>query len=109
MKPRWLLPVIGVAVLFLPGDGASQGDAAVIRQQGIQFTPARVRIPAGGRVTFENRDPFGHNVYSPTPGAVFDIGLQDPDAETTVSFPRTGVYEIRCRIHPRMRAEITVE
>lgn len=97
------------ALLLLPGDGLGQAEEAVIRQQGIQFMPAKVRIPVGGKVRFENKDPFGHNVFSPTDGGVFDIGLQQPEAQTTVPFSRAGVYEVRCRIHPRMRAEITVE
>lgn len=79
-----------------------------ITQSGIAFKPATVRVKAGGQVLFRNEDPFGHNVYSPSKGGVFDIGLQAPDSETAVTFREPGEYIIQCRIHPKMRAIVTV-
>ncbi len=109
LKRRDLLLVAALALAWLPGASVGQASQTTIRQQGIAFTPAKARIAAGGKVVFENKDPFAHNVYSPTAGGTFDIGLQEPGAETDVAFARAGVYEVRCRIHPKMRAEITVQ
>lgn len=81
---------------------------AVIAQQEIAFTPRTLKIKAGEEVVFRNDDPFGHNVYSPDQGGVFDIGLQPPETETPVRFEKPGDYTIRCRIHPKMRAQVTV-
>lgn len=114
IRPRDLLlglalGILGLGLALLPDTGIGQANQAVIRQQGIAFAPASARIAVGGKVVFENRDPFAHNVYSPTAGGTFDIGLQEPGAETSVSFAKAGAYEVRCRIHPKMRAEITVQ
>lgn len=104
-----LLLAAALALAMLPGASVGQAGQTTIRQQGIAFTPAKARIAVGGKVLFENRDPFAHNVFSPTAGGTFDIGLQEPDAQTEVAFAKAGVYEVRCRIHPKMRAEITVQ
>lgn len=80
----------------------------VIVQQGIAFKPAKATVKAGGQITFRNEDPFGHNVYSPSKGGIFDIGLQAPESETAVVFKEAGEYIIQCRIHPKMKAVVTV-
>lgn len=80
-----------------------------IEQKGIAFQPGSVRVKAGSQVVFRNLDPFGHNVYSPDQGGVFDIGLQQPDSSTAVNFREPGTYTIMCRIHPKMRATVTVD
>lgn len=79
-----------------------------ILQQGISFKPGSVSVKVGGQVLFRNADPFGHNVYSPSKGGIFDIGLQPPDSETAVTFREAGEYIVQCRIHPKMRAVVTV-
>lgn len=80
----------------------------VIVQQGIAFKPGKATVKVGGQITFRNEDPFGHNVYSPSKGGIFDIGLQAPESETAVAFKEVGEYIIQCRIHPKMRAVVTV-
>lgn len=96
-----------LAAFVLTERANAQAKAPTIVQSGIAFKPPLVRIKAGGQVVFRNNDPFGHNVYSPA--GTFDIGLQPPDQETAVTFSQPGDYEIRCRIHPKMRATIIVE
>ncbi len=98
----------GVALLLLAGSVGAQGPI-IIAQRDIAFAPRKVVIHAGDEVLFRNEDPFGHNVYSPSMGGVFDIGLQDPFGETPVRFTQTGEYIIQCRIHPKMRATVVVE
>lgn len=87
---------------------AEAQSGVVIVQQGIAFKPGKATVRAGGQITFRNEDPFGHNVYSPSKGGIFDIGLQAPESETAVTFRETGEYVVQCRIHPKMRAVITV-
>lgn len=89
--------------------GAPAQTMPAIEQKGIAFSPTNVRIKAGSQVVFKNLDPFGHNVYSPDQGGVFDIGLQQPETSTAVTFRQPGTYTIRCRIHPKMRATVAVE
>jgi len=106
-----LAALLGLALGGASGLYAHLAEAqagTVIVQQGIAFKPGKATVKAGGQITFRNEDPFGHNVYSPSKGGIFDIGLQAPNSETAVAFREPGEYIIQCRIHPKMRAVITV-
>ncbi len=82
--------------------------AATISQKGRNFTPDDVTVKKGDMVRFVNDDFYGHNVYSETEGADFDIGLQPPGEKRDVVLEKLGIVDVRCRIHPRMRMKITV-
>lgn len=82
--------------------------AATISQKGRKFTPDDVTVKKGDMVRFVNDDFYGHNVYSETEDAGFDIGLQPPGEERDVVLEKLGIVDVRCRIHPRMRLKITV-
>lgn len=94
---------IGLAVSY------AADPAAVVKQQGRKFTPAEVTVKKGATVRFVNDDFYGHNVYSETEGAAFDVGLQAPGEERDVVLEKLGIVDVRCRIHPRMRLKISVE
>lgn len=79
-----------------------------VEQRGRSFGVAELMVKVGDTVIFINNDSFGHNVYSETKGAEFDIGLQEPGETLDVTFDEAVVAKIRCRIHPRMRLRITV-
>lgn len=98
---------LGSATSFYAHLAEAQAGTVIV-QQGIAFKPAKAMVKAGGQITFRNEDPFGHNVYSPSKGGIFDIGLQAPDSETSVVFREAGEYIIQCRIHPKMKATVTV-
>jgi plastocyanin len=86
----------------------AQASEVTIVQKDIAFVPERVEVKAGSTVVFVNDDRFGHNVYSETPGADFDIGRQPPGQRTPVVFRKAGNFEVRCRIHPKMKLEVAV-
>ncbi|OYQ34139.1 hypothetical protein CHU95_11805 [Niveispirillum lacus] len=105
---RWLRATLPMAVLgLLAGSGGAQSPK-IVAQRDISFVPRAVTIKVGEQVIFRNDDPFGHNVYSPAQENIFDIGLQDPGTETPVTFAVPGEFTIQCRIHPKMRAKVTV-
>ncbi|MEO9904390.1 plastocyanin/azurin family copper-binding protein [Nisaea sp.] len=93
---------------WLTVGGLYAATPVIIEQSGIAFLPKTVSVKAGSTVTFLNSDVFGHNVYSDSDGGEFDIGLQPGGAKTSVVFENSGRFGLRCRIHPRMRAEIIV-
>ena len=103
---RKTIVLVGMAALA----AASSAWAAtiVVEQRGRAFSEREITIKAGDEVSFVNNDSYGHNVYSETEGAVFDIGLQDPGETLKVSFKDPAIVEVRCRIHPRMRLTINV-
>lgn len=86
---------------------AQTGETMVVQRE-ITFVPERIDVKVGASVVFVNDDRFGHNVYSDTPGADFDIGRQPAGQRTPVVFRRAGMFEVRCRIHPKMRLEVVV-
>jgi plastocyanin len=67
-----------------------------------EFVPHIRVILAGGTVSFPNKDPFSHNVFSNAEAGPFDLGLYRRGASRDASFKRPGVYPIYCNIHSRM-------
>lgn len=109
---NWLFGVVLAGIAL--GSGLitnrvlAQASEVTIVQKDIAFMPERVAVKAGSTVVFVNDDRFGHNVYSETPGADFDIGRQPPGQRTPVVFRQAGNFEVRCRIHPKMKLEVAV-
>ncbi|GAB4192981.1 MAG: methylamine utilization protein [Thalassobaculales bacterium] len=87
---------------------ALQAAEVAVIQRDLEFQPGQVTVKPGDTVVFVNDDAFGHNVYSPTPGGAFDIGLQRPGQRNAVVFRNPGSFDILCRIHPRMKAQVVV-
>ncbi|WP_420403840.1 cupredoxin domain-containing protein [Nisaea sp.] len=99
---------LAAAGAWLTVGGLYAATPVVIEQAGIAFLPKAVTIRAGEQVVFLNSDVFGHNVYSDSAGGAFDIGLQNSGSEVAVTFENPGRFTLRCRIHPKMRAVVTV-
>lgn len=103
---------IGNAVIYLvrtdTASPTTRPGRAVIAMNGRAFVP-RVRVVTpGSRVEFPNQDPFSHNIFSTTPGAVFDLGLYPSGKSKDAPFRRPGVFPVYCNIHPRMTAFVVV-
>lgn len=103
---------LGNTVIYLiPTDNArprTTPTTATIAMSGRAFEP-RVRVVTpGSRVDFPNQDPFSHNIFSTTPGAVFDLGLYPAGRSKDASFRRAGAFPVYCNIHPRMTAFVVV-
>ncbi|HEU0035362.1 MAG TPA: hypothetical protein VFQ53_32355 [Kofleriaceae bacterium] len=79
-----------------------------IKQVGRRFLPDLVAVTAGGSVTFPNGDPFLHNVFSPTADRSFDLGSYRQGETRTRVFPKPGVLDVYCNIHPEMSATIVI-
>jgi hypothetical protein len=65
-------------------------------------------VPAGGAVSFPNRDPVRHNVYSFSPAKPFELKLYGRDETRSVKFEKAGVVALGCNIHDDMIAFIKV-
>ncbi len=98
----------GVLVYVTGFEEPPPGDIPELRQRGRQFQPALLAITAGQSVAFPNGDAFFHNVFSLSPARRFDLG-QFREGESKVKvFPRPGIVEVYCNIHPDMAATILV-
>lgn len=79
-----------------------------ILQKDKKFHPDLLAITAGQTVSFPNGDPFLHNVFSPTASRRFDLGSYRKGKTKTRLFPKAGVVDVFCNIHPEMSATIVV-
>src|SRR5262249_55412739 len=89
-------------------DEKAPGKPVEVRQVGKKFIPDIIAVTAGGTVSFPNGDPFLHNVFSPTSERTFDLGSYEQRATRTRTFPKRGVIDIYCNIHPEMSATLVV-
>jgi plastocyanin len=103
---------IGNAIIYLvrtdSASAATESRQATIAMNGRTFVPRVQVVTPGSRVDFPNQDPFSHNIFSTTPGAIFDLGLYPSGKSKTVSFRRAGVFPVYCNIHPRMTSFVVV-
>ena len=98
-------------VWLVPKDSAAARTRPVrasIAMNGRAFVPHVRVVTPGSRVDFPNQDPFSHNIFSATPGAVFDLGLYPSGKSKDAPFRRPGAYAVYCNIHPRMTAFVVV-
>lgn len=85
------------------------GSAGVtVFQEGKKFSEAEITIKRGESVTFTNKDPVTHNVFSSTPGMAFDLKTQKPGESSIVTFDNVGEAIVMCAIHPQMKMKINV-
>jgi plastocyanin len=97
------------AYVYVDGRGSPRPKQLEIRQEGKQFTPPVSVVPVGSRVTFPNADTVFHNVFSRTPGTVFDLGtVKGGESSPPVTLVTPGHVEIFCNIHSKMRADVLV-
>jgi plastocyanin len=99
-------------VLYLAGAGPSGDDSAIrppqIQQLDRRFQPDLVVVPIGSAVSFPNMDPIFHNIYSLSKSKTFDLGSYDKGETRKVMFPKPGIVDIYCHLHPNMAATIVV-
>jgi plastocyanin len=97
------------AYVYLEGHGPTRARALEIKQQAKQFSPQVAVVPVGSKVSFPNADTVFHNVFSRTPGTVFDLGtVKGGEKPQPVTLTQPGHVEIFCNIHSRMRADVLV-
>lgn len=73
-----------------------------------RFSPDLLVIQAGSIVSFPNMDPIFHNIFSLSRARTFDLGSYDQGQTRKVTFPRPGVVDVYCHLHPNMEATIVV-
>ena len=73
-----------------------------------RFSPDLLVIPAGSIVSFPNMDPIFHNICSLSHAKSFDLGSYDQGQTREISFPKAGIVDVYCHLHPNMEATIIV-
>jgi plastocyanin len=90
------------------GQNAADSPAPQIQQLDRRFMPDLVVIPVGSTVFFPNMDPIFHNIYSLSKPKSFDLGNYDKGQTRKVTFPKPGIVDIYCHLHPNMQATVVV-
>jgi plastocyanin len=104
-------PLADAVVFAVPGTAnesrVSRGPVAV-EQVDREFAPYVTVVQVGTSVTFPNRDPILHHVYSFSPAKSFEIKLYTGKSPTEVVFDKPGVVTLGCNIHDWMIGYIVV-
>jgi len=102
-------PLADAVVMALPARAAAPGKPrpVAIEQKDREFLPFVTAVQVGTAVTFPNRDPLLHHVYSFSPAKVFEIKLYSGDSPS-VLFDKPGPVALGCNIHDFMEAHIYV-
>lgn len=99
------------AVVYVEGvEGAFTPpvEPADIEQRGRRFVPNVLPVLKGTRVRFPNRDVVRHNVFSPSRGNAFNLGIYLPGDSREVVMREAGVATLLCNIHEEMSAYVLV-
>jgi plastocyanin len=110
-KPGTKTADLGNAVIYLEPKGGAPRVAPANTQMamnGRSFAPHVRVVTTGSRVDFPNQDPFTHNVFSTTVGALFDLGAYGNGKSKPAEFRKPGAFPIYCNVHAKMAGYVVV-
>lgn len=108
--------VAGTAVALVAGVlagmafvGRLEASGHLVSQKGRAFQPNSLVVTRGDTITIVNDDSdLLHHAYVDSPTFSFDSGDQEPGSRTPVTFTQTGVFQVLCGIHPKMKLVVRV-
>jgi plastocyanin len=104
-------PVADAAVYAIAPTGPADARGAKsreIEQVDREFVPFVTVVQSGTTVTFPNRDPILHHVYSFSPAKSFEIKLYTGKSPAEIVFDKPGVVTLGCNIHDWMIGFVVV-
>ncbi len=103
-------PLADAVVYAMPATGPleARGKTVAIEQVDRDFVPYVSVVQAGTTVTFPNRDPIMHHVYSFSQAKAFEIKLYSGKSPSEILFDKPGVVTLGCNIHDWMIAFVLV-
>jgi plastocyanin len=104
-------PLADAVVWAMPAAGAQDakpGKVVAIEQVDREFVPYVTAVQAGTTITFPNRDPILHHVYSFSPAKSFEIKLYTGKSPSEILFDKPGIVTLGCNIHDWMIGYILV-
>ena len=121
MQRKWFigtLVILGLvpALLHLWGN-ASGGENAPpsgetqnqVNIDNFTFSPAKLSVHVGTKVTWVNRDDVPHTVTSKAKPRTLDSGTLDTDGRYSHVFDKPGTYDYFCAVHQHMTGQILVK
>lgn len=99
----------GRVAVWLEGGGAAPAPiTATMQQRNRRFEPDLLIVPTGSKVAFPNLDPIFHNIFSLSRIQSFDLGYYSEGKSRDVVFPRPGIVQVYCHVHPEMYGVVVV-
>jgi plastocyanin len=83
------------------------GGGSTVAIQNFAYVPPNLSVASGASVTWTNQDDVSHTV-SAEDGTTFDSGVVDQGRTFQFTAGAPGTYTYFCRIHPFMKATLTV-
>ena len=115
---RLIIPVVSAAplVVYLRGDefdllhpGVESSTVHRIRSVNGQFSPAFQIVPPTSTIEMVNTDSIAHNTHVFNRGeTVFNVALPVQGVTVTKVLTGDGIFDVRCDMHPWMRAWLFV-
>lgn len=105
--PGLALLAAGVMLAGAAPSWAAAGTKHTVAIEAMQFAPATLEVRVGDTVTWQNKDPFPHNVRSAEGQA------RSPDIQAGASWSfkarKKGTVEYVCTLHPGMKGVLVVK
>ena len=105
---RKILAGAALAALLLAASPARAADAAVTIDN-FTFSPARITVAPGTKVTWTNHDDIPHTVTNAKDARVFKSPPLDTNDTFSYVFATPGTYGYFCSLHPHMRGTVVVK
>ena len=106
---RHAFAILGAAALLTVFNSSAFAATVSVAQEGRAFNPGEVTIHAGDTVSISNKDEFIHQVYVDSDKMSFDSDEKPPGQTISIVFPKTGDFNVRCHIHPKMLLVVHVK
>jgi plastocyanin len=102
--------LLSAAVLMSVFTAGAVASDVPIDQAGQKFAPDSVSVKVGDTLIFTNKDDVKHNINVISPsGDAEDKGVQAPGENIKQTFTSAGEYQVRCKIHPKMKMTVIVQ
>jgi plastocyanin len=100
--------LVCAVVLGALASPAARADDATVTIDNFSFAPAEITVPAGTRITWNNRDDIPHTVTDAAEQRAFKSPPLDTGDVFSHVFPTPGTYHYFCSLHPHMRGTVVV-
>lgn len=100
----------GAVVSYEPAGGAPRPAPRTIEvdTRNKRFLPRVSVVARGSSVSFPNRDPIFHNVFSVSSTNRFDLGRYREGQSRSTRFDQAGLVRVYCNVHEQMIAYVMV-
>ena len=103
MTPRWIFPICAALVLGI--SVSAQAGTIQITMENLVFSPADASAKVGDTIEWINKDIFAHTATARN--GDWDV-MMPPKKTVTSVLKKAGTIDYYCRLHPNMKATLTV-